>query len=55
LFDRFTTAIAPAAPAYWDTVSAIGALIGVGAQYAYAEQAIILSEWRWTLSIHESG
>lgn len=36
-----TTAIAPATPVYaWDTVSAIGALISVGAQYAYAEKQL---------------
>ncbi len=36
-----TTAWAPAAPAYaWDVASAIGALVGVGAQYAFAEQQL---------------
>ena len=36
-----TTSIAPATPAYaWDTASAIGALISVGAQYAYAEKQL---------------
>ena len=36
-----STSIAPATPAYaWDTASAIGALISVGAQYAYAEQQL---------------
>lgn len=35
------TSLAPATPAYaFDTISAIGALIGVGAQYAYAEKQL---------------